>query len=426
LPTDLLVVPTFGPVLRLIGPRRDKVLDTDSLPSALVFSAFLFLFVYLSLAHHANASLLGRTTPRTESIISWLKYACVIAAALSGLSLVHSTGIFGWWPVSFLALALLVFLVVVDRAAASKLGRQARSTSRWVTALRRLVPGIRERGFSAEGHGDNEDSGESDLSGDTLPHRREPDFTAADLISLDQRDREMLRSILRLDVITAREIMVPRLDMLAVEADAGLTQVCQLMVQGGHSRLPVYEDTIDSILGIIHSRDVMEVMAGQNSLSSIRDLVRPAFIIPETKRIDDLLEELQDKGIQMAVVVDEYGGTEGLVTMEDVLEEIVGEIEDEFSRTREAEIIRLPDGAVLVDARVTTDDVDEIFGTRIDSTDVDTVGGYVYHSLGKIPQLGDVVVTDHLHIEVVSILGRRLRKLRIQRLDNNDSDSTGH
>ena len=145
--------------------------------------------------------------------------------------------------------------------------------------------------------------------------------------------------------------------------------------------------------------------------------------IPETKRIDDLLEELQDKGVQMAVVVDEYGGTEGLVTMEDVLEEIVGEIEDEFSRTREARVIRLPDGAVQVDAGVTTENVEEMFGTHIDSTDVDTLGGYVYHSLGKIPQLGDVVVTDHLRIEVVSILGRRLRKLRIQRIDNNESDT---
>ena len=117
------------------------------------------------------------------------------------------------------------------------------------------------------------------------------------------------------------------------------------------------------------------------------------------------------------------GGTEGLVTMEDVLEEIVGEIEDEFSRTRDAQVVRLPDGAVLVDAGLTTENVEELFGTRIDNTDVDTVGGYVYHSLGKIPQLGDVVVTDHLHIEVVSILGRRLRKLRIQLIESNGSDS---
>ena len=402
-------------------------MDTDSLPSAPVFAAFLLLFAYLSLFHHASASSyttlsLSKRTRWTESIVAWLKYACVIATALSGLALVHSTGTLGWWPASFLALALLVFLVAVDRAAGLAIDRQARSTDRWSKALGWLVPGPRERVSSALGNGD---TGEAGLSGETFPDRAEPAITAADLVSLDQRDREMLRSILRLDVTTAREIMIPRLDMLTVEADANLAQVSELMVQCGHNRLPVYEDTIDSILGIVHSRDVMAAMANQDSQSGIRDLVRPAFIIPETKRIDDLLEELQDKGVQMAVVVDEYGGTEGLVTMEDVLEEIVGEIEDEFSRTREAEVVRLPDGAVLVDAGLTTENVEELFGTRIDNTDVDTVGGYVYHSLGRIPQLGDVVVTDHLHIEVVSILGRRLRKLRIQRIDSNGSDSAG-
>ena len=405
-------------------------MDTDSLPSALVFAAFLLFFAYLSLAHHANApsnatASLNKTAHWTESVVSWLKYACVIAAALSGLALVHSTGVFGWWPASFLALALLIFLVAVDRTAGSAVGRRVRSTARWGRVLGRLAPGARERGLSAVSNGDAGDNGAADPFSDPFPEREEPAITTADLISLDQHAREMLRSILRLDVTTAREIMVPRLDMLTVEADASLAQVCNLMVQGGHSRLPVYEDTIDSILGIIHSRDVLAAMAGQNSHASARDLVRPAFIIPETKRIDGLLEELQGKGVQMAVVVDEYGGTEGLVSMEDVLEEIVGEIEDEFSRTRDAEIVRLPDGAVLVDAGVTTDNVEEMLGIRIDSTDVDTVGGYVYHSLGKIPQLGDVVVTDHLYIEVVSILGRRLRKLRIQRIEDNGSDSTG-
>jgi len=166
-------------------------------------------------------------------------------------------------------------------------------------------------------------------------------------------------------------------------------------------------------------------MAVTDSEQSLRNLVNPAFFIPETKRLDDLLEELQDMGVQMAIVVDEYGGTEGLLTMEDLLEEIVGEIEDEFSRTRESELIRLPDGDVLVHAGVPTEDIEELFSTTIDSDDVDTVGGYVYQVLGKIPSTGDVVETEHLRIEVVSILGRRIRKLRIGRIGVDASSPSG-
>ncbi len=392
-------------------------MDTDNLPSTLVFVAFLLFFAYLSLAHHAGrpspaASSIGKSPLWREPLISWLKYACVIACALSGLALIHSTGTFAWWPASLLALGLLLFLAATDQALGLVVKRQAWANLPWRRAIGWLATWPGRGGSAPASNGEGGENGDADASGD-------PAITEADLVSLDQRDREMLRSILRLDVTTAREIMVPRLDMLAVAADASLVQASKLMVNSGHSRLPVYEDTTDNILGIIHSRDVMEAIAGGDITADIRDLMREAFIIPETKRIDDLLEELQERGVQMALVVDEYGGTEGLVTMEDVLEEIVGEIEDEFSRTKEAEIVRLPDGAVMVDAGVTTDDVDEMFGTSIDSTDVDTVGGYVYHSLGRIPQVGDVVTTDNLEIRVVSILGRRLRKLRIQRTEAN-------
>jgi len=250
-------------------------------------------------------------------------------------------------------------------------------------------------------------------------------ITEEELVSLDHRDREMLRSILRLDVTTAREIMVPRLDMVAVDVDSSLIYVAEQMVQGGHSRIPVFEDSVDHIVGIVHSREVLAAMAKADSEQDLRDLLNPAFFIPETKRLDDLLQELQDKGIQMAIVVDEYGGTEGVLTMEDLLEEIVGEIEDEFSRTRESELVHLPDGGVLVDAGVPTEDIEELFSTTIESEDVDTVGGYVYQVLGKIPSTGDVVNTDQLRIEVVSILGRRLRKLRITRISVDATTPTG-
>lgn len=292
----------------------------------------------------------------------------------------------------------------------------------WFNPLQRSAGGSSQVNGAAGRNGESENGGEAIANEHGVLERPQPEITHAELSSLDQRDREMLRSILRLDVTTAREIMTPRLDMVAVESDFTLAQVSDVLVSSGHSRLPVYEETIDRILGVLYARDVLEALASRNRDDNVRDLVRPAYIIPESKRLDDLLEELQDKGVQMAIVVDEYGGTEGLVTMEDVLEEIVGEIEDEFSRTRESLINHLPDGAVLVDAGITTEDVEDLFNTQIETSDVDTVGGLVYHSLGKIPQAGDVVVTDHLRIEVVSVLGRRLRKLRINLVDSNGSD----
>ena len=139
----------------------------------------------------------------------------------------------------------------------------------------------------------------------------------------------------------------------------------------------------------------------------------PPFLFPSPIRLDALLEDMQQKSLQMAIVIDEYGGTEGLVTMEDLLKEIVGEIEDEFPRNQDREVVRLPNGSALVDAGVTTDDLKELFGADIESEDVDTIGGYVYQSLGRIPQIGDTVRTKNVRIEVVSLIGRRLRKLRI-------------
>lgn len=401
-------------------------MDTDYLPSASIFAAFLLLFCYLSLVHRpdsaTNITPAGSRPPRWyHSIIAWLKYACVIAAALSGLALVHSTVTDRWLPAAFLGLGLLSFLAAIDLLTGALARRQPARSTALQRLFERMAPGT---------NGDDRVLGQetvlnsSEVShlGSVFSARPEPEITREDLVGLDHRDREMLRSILRLDVTTAREIMTPRLDVVAVEGGSKLDLVSQMMTERGHSRLPVYEETIDSILGIVYARDVMAAMANQILDQNIRDLIRPAFIIPETKRLDELLEELQDKGVQMAIVVDEYGGTEGVVTMEDVLEEIVGEIEDEFSRTRESLVVKLPDGGAMVDAGITTENVEQMFGSRIDATDVDTVGGFVYHSLGKIPQVGDVVITGHLRIEVISILGRRLRKLRIDRIDANGSE----
>ena len=160
--------------------------------------------------------------------------------------------------------------------------------------------------------------------------------------------------------------------------------------------------------------------------SRLRDVQRhPAYFIPENKRLDDLLEEIQQKAVQMAIVVDEYGGTEGLITMEDLLEEIVGEIEDEFSRSEEPEVSPQLDGSALVSAGVTTDVVEELFGIRLDNEDADTIGGYVYTTLGRMPQTNDRVETERLSIVVTSVRGRRIHRLHLYPKNGEMGKETG-
>ena len=391
-------------------------MDTDSslLPSALVFSAFFLLFTYLSLAEHSAAGswvFSGRYPRGLGFTISSFKHACTIAVSVSGLALAYSLApSLGWWYVTMLALALLVALTGVNRGAYALSGRHPE----WAAACSRPVHGLLSAVGSRRAEGTSAGSGSPEgVRGEVHAELQEQVLAAAVVGSIDERDREMLQSILRLDGSTVREIMIPRLDIVAVDANHSLGRVAEIMGERGHSRLPVYDGNLDSIVGIVHSRDLLAVLGNGNPGASLRETVRAAFFIPESKRLDDLLEELQEKAQQMAIVVDEYGGTEGLVTMEDLLEEIVGEIEDEFSRVEDPEVVQNNDGSALVDAGVSAEEVGEMFGAEIESPEVDTVGGYVYRTLGRIPQVGDTVLVDGLRIEVVSMLGRRLRKLRI-------------
>lgn len=394
-------------------------MDTDNVPLALILAASLPLFSFFSLAQHSVDTPGGVFRSRASLqkagfILRWCRYACVIAIAVSGLALVNILA-GGWWPASIFAFGILIVLLAVDWAASYVVVKHPSQSEALCRPLTRIMFGRRQSAQMGNGHSFNGREGGADVQSEEFPGSQGPVITEEELVSLDHRDREMLRSILRLDVTTAREIMIPRLDMVAVDIDSSVMHVAEQMVDGGHSRLPVFEESVDHILGIVHSREVLSALAKADSEQNLRELLNPAFFIPETKRLDDLLEELKDRGIQMAIVVDEYGGTEGLLTMEDLLEEIVGEIEDEFSRTRESELVHLPGGGVLVHAGVPTEDIEELFSTTIDSDHVDTVGGYVYQALGRIPSTGDVVNTEHLRIEVVSILGRRIRKLRISR-----------
>jgi CBS domain containing-hemolysin-like protein len=224
----------------------------------------------------------------------------------------------------------------------------------------------------------------------------------------------MMRSVLELGDTTVWEIMVPRVDIVAVEADASFEEVARTMVQKGFSRLPVYEDTIDNIVGVVHARDVLRVLANHVRPQNVRELLRPAYFVPDTKPVHDLLAEMQRQRVSIAIVVDEYGGTAGLVTVEDIVEEIVGELADEFDSFEEP-VQRLANGEVLLDARVTVDALEEMFGVRLENEDYDTVGGFIYHHLGKVPSVGDQIEVDGLVLRVVSMLGRKIKRVHVSR-----------
>ncbi len=395
-------------------------MDTDSTPAALVFLAFLFLFSILTLAERWGEtggvlSREARPLHRFKRILPPLKYACIIAVTIAGVAFTLSLRPLGPGTTALLSLVILVLLTGFDRAVSLLAVRRPDVARRVSSPITTILTNPLEYGLG-EGNVGTANGGYSDSPGGNPSEREEPSIPEEVMEGLDRRDREMVGSILQLDESTAREIMVPRLDMAAVEVNVPVKEAVRQVIESGHTRLPVYEETLDRVVGIVHALDIMQALYRQEPDESLRGLLRPAYYIPETKRLDELLDDLQEQGIQMAIVVDEYGGIEGLLTIEDLLEEIVGEIEDEFSRTTEPEVVHLPDGAVMVDARLNTEEVEELFGTRIPDQDVDTVGGYVYRTLGKIPQAGDVVAAEDLRIEVVSILGRRLRKLRIDRV----------
>lgn len=240
-----------------------------------------------------------------------------------------------------------------------------------------------------------------------------PVMSAEEHANLDDRERSMIRSILRLDEFNARDIMVPRVDIVSVEVTDDLSDVANLMLESGHSRLPVYRDNIDNIIGVIYSRDLLPLLSTEDPWPSIEEMTRQPFFVPESKRLDELLAEFQRMMVHMALVVDEHGGTEGLVTLEDLLEEIVGEIEDEFSTDSDPPIVTTGDGSLIVDARTSLNDLSNTLNKSFPNANVDTVGGLVYSNLGKMPQVGDHVNYEGLRIEVLSTLGRRLRKLKL-------------
>ena len=238
---------------------------------------------------------------------------------------------------------------------------------------------------------------------------------------VEEQERRMIRGIIALEDKTAREIMVPRIDVAAADVEDSVMDVATIVNERGFSRVPVYRENIDDIVGIIYAKDLLRAVASGGRERQLADMLREAVFIPESKRLDQLLTEMQGSRSHMAIVVDEYGGTAGLVTIEDLLEEIVGEIEDEYDVARPAMEI-LSEDEVVLDAGMTTDTLRDLFGYEVDSDDFDTVGGFLIHQLGRLPSVGDQVTVGGLNLRVLSMSGRRVRRLRIARVHEDEPE----
>ena len=227
-------------------------------------------------------------------------------------------------------------------------------------------------------------------------------------------ERRMMRGILAMSGQTVREVMSPRIDIEAVTTEASIGDVMKVVTASGFSRIPLYEESIDRVVGVLYAKDLLAYLQSGVPSPNLRKIARPPYFVPETKRIDELLADLRRDQTHIAIVVDEYGGTAGLVTVEDVLEEIVGEIVDEYD-TEEAEVERISESEAIVDARLAIDDLNELFAIEIENEDFDTVGGLVFSLLGRLAAPGDRVESEQhgLELQVLSVSGRRIRRVRI-------------
>lgn len=228
----------------------------------------------------------------------------------------------------------------------------------------------------------------------------------------EKGERRMIYSIFQLGETLAREIMVPRIDMLALDVSTPLFDAVDAFLRSGHSRVPVFEESVDNTLGLLYAKDLLRVWREGNQLESLRELLRPAYFVPEAKKVDELLTEMQSQRVHMAIVVDEYGGVAGLVTLEDIVEEILGEIRDEYDQAEESPYQILSDGEYLFQGRVDLDDFNEIMGSDLPKDEADTIGGLIYSQMGRVPDAGDTVRQDNMLLTVEQVSGRRIRKVR--------------
>ena len=368
--------------------------------------------------HDHDHGFSGRLSAESSLIGRSLQAAALMASALAVFAIFESGSSGSGYDVALSGVITAVGAIVVQLIASGLSGYQrnwARAISRPTGTLLRwtsLVPGISHIVDFSLSRGRGDDAVGEEVS---AALQESLDFLEESVIPADQNELRMIRGILRMDTVKVREIMVPRVDMNTASATASIGAVADLMSVGGHSKIPVYNENIDSIAGVIFARDVLSALDNDKDPDGpVKSLARPALHVPESQSLERLLRQLQEHRTGLAIVVDEYGGVSGLVTVTDLIEEIVGELIDEFD-VDGPEVEAADSREMFADAGASIDIMNQTLGTSVVPDGFDTVGGLVFRELGKMPSPGDTVSTEGVTITVQSVIGRRIRRVKVER-----------
>jgi CBS domain containing-hemolysin-like protein len=375
-------------------------------------------------AHRPHRSLAAYLNAR-RSLAGSMRLIELLASVVAASQIVAlidrwTTRDFNWLSIVMVALVYLVFGRAIPRAIATRdlgesrltrlfgigrLGESLVTPFTWfeeslATLFERIVPGerVEEPTVGTE---------------DELKLR----MLASDDGVIGDIERHMIDGILSLEEMTVRDIMVPRLDVVALERRVTAREVIDTIIEKGHSRLPVYQENLDRVLGVLYVKDLLPFVIGNTNRLPLLDLIRPPYVVPESKKLPELFADLKRMRIHLAIVTDEYGGTAGLVTIEDILEEIVGEIQDEYD-TEEDLMHESGENSVDADGRLPMEDLEEVLGIEFEEDeDFSTLGGFVHKHLGRLAVAGDTFEAEGVRVQILSVERHRVRKMRVTRLD---------
>ena len=239
--------------------------------------------------------------------------------------------------------------------------------------------------------------------------------------AIEQDEKAMIYSIFQLDDTLAREVMIPRIDLLAFDESTSLIEATDSLLESGFSRAPIYRDNIDNVLGLIYVKDLLAAWRQGKQEGNVSELMRQAYFVPEAKKADDLLDEMQAMRVHMSIVVDEYGGTAGVVTIEDIVEEIIGEIRDEYDFAEEARFQEVSEGEYIFSGGIDLDDVNQIAGAGLPKETSETLGGFIYSELGRVPAPGETLEAGGMELVVDQVVRRRIRTVKARVLKRPDA-----